>query len=86
MMCDSKLRVVMCSSKLRSAGANPLCGNLRCACVRCIFRLAMCDYNFAPFSAIMKDMKIGMPLILGCGVAELRVRQLKIGSKSCFDV
>ena len=38
---------------LRCAGANPFCWNLRCACVRCIFRLAMCDHNFAHFSAIM---------------------------------
>ena len=52
-MCDSKLRVAMCGSKLRCAGANLFCWNLRCACMRCIFRLAMCDCNFASFSAIM---------------------------------
>ena len=52
-MCNSKLRIAMCGSKLRCAGANPFCWNLRCACVRCIFRLSMCDHNFAHFSAIM---------------------------------
>jgi hypothetical protein len=32
--------------------------------VRCIFRLAKCDSNFARFSAIMQDMKIKMPFLL----------------------
>ena len=48
-MCDRKLRVAMCGSKLRCAGANPIFWSLRCACVRYIFRLAMCDHNFARF-------------------------------------
>ena len=48
-MCDSKLQVAMCGSKLRCAGANPFFWNLRYACLRSIFRLAMCHHNFARF-------------------------------------
>ena len=48
-MCHRKLQVAMCGSKLRCARANPFFWNLQCACVRYIFRLAMCDHNFARF-------------------------------------
>ena len=44
-MCDSKLRVAKCDVRVQTH----FFLNLRCACVRYIFRLAMCDHNFARF-------------------------------------
>ena len=48
-MCDLKLRVAMCGSKLQCADTNQFFWNLQCACMRCIFRLAKFDHNFARF-------------------------------------
>ena len=55
------LRCAKASCELRCAVASYdvrvqthfFCWNLRYVCVLCIFRLAMCDCNFASFSAIM---------------------------------
>ena len=39
----------MCSSKLRCVYGTHFGSNLRCACVRCITRLAKCNHNIAHY-------------------------------------
>jgi hypothetical protein len=49
--CD--VRVEMCGRKLQCAGANPFWLKLAMCVCAVIFRLAMCDHNFARFEEKM---------------------------------
>jgi hypothetical protein len=48
----------MCGSKLQCACGTHFGSSLQCACMRCILRLAMCDFILQIILAIMKELKI----------------------------